>query len=194
MKSHFVAVIAFTTGVLTCGIAYAVSRRPIVPPAVPSWGDTIAIPQEQAALCALVADRSREYRNARQLNELRRSAIRDARQRDFAAQSPNVTDWIGTVVDLGTNGDGKAYVSVKLACGRGDVTAHTWTMAITDAADETMIAPSDPRFVVLSTLAPGARVRFSGTFIDWRETSLTERGGMRAPELVFRFTAVAPAP
>lgn len=198
MRSHLVAVIAFTAGVLTCGIAYAVARQPA--PELPKLGETITIPEEQASLCALVSKRASEYRDARRMNELRRSAIREARRRDFLARGATATDWLGTIVDLGTNGDGKAYVSVKLHCARGDVILHTWTMSITDAADETMLAPSDPRFATLSTLAPGAQVRFSGTFIEgdeangWRETSLTERGGMRAPELVFRFTSVAVYP
>lgn len=195
------AAAAFAAGVLGTGATYAFAahRSPAEPEAAPSGrtGEVVTIPQAQAELCEIVAGRASEYRAARRQNELRRSAIREARRRDLLALSPHVDEWVGTITDLGTNGDGKAYLSVKVLCARGDVTVHTWTMAVTDAADETLLPPSSELFDTLSSLSPGARLRFSGDFIagdeanGWRETSFTERGGMRAPELVFRFTSIA---
>ena len=170
----------------------ALETTPGVSPSQPT-----AIPERQQQLCALVTSFAQRYKAEPRRNELRRSQIRAARTRALIESTPQVEGWVGTLVNVTTNGDGKGVVSVKLTCDEDiDISVHTWTMSLADITDETLLSPSSNAFAALAELHPGQRVIFSGSFVTaddvngWRETSLTERGSMTAPELVFRFSSV----
>lgn len=109
-----------------------------------------------------------------------------------------VKNWLGTITDLRTSGDGRAILAISLAGGNGSV--QTWTYERSDwwdLMDLTLIPQGGRLFQTLSELSKWDEVRFSGSFVRsgqdfFRELSITEGGSMARPEFIFRFTQVKP--
>lgn len=130
-------------------------------------------------------------------NELKKSALRNKRRSALQSvvQDRSVTDWIGTIYEMGTTSDRKGYVTVRLH-GTKHIAVQTWNNALSDVGSGTLIGSSSPVFSNLADLKEGSRVRFSGgfladddDFID--EVSITENGSMTDPSFVFRFSDIA---
>jgi hypothetical protein len=153
-----------------------------------------AIPPEQAAFIRAVVAAREDYRQAP--NELAKGGVRAQRGQKIcqALASAEVSGWMGRVVKLGSNSDGKGVLAVEVA---DEVFVATWNNALSDLAHDTLIAPGSRMFAGLAAMEEGQRVRFSGRFFSDEtdcvaQQSLTLSGSMREPEFVFRFSAVSP--
>jgi len=155
------------------------------------------IPRAEEAFIDAVQSFERQYEAAP--NDLKKSALRTERAHAIASilsryGSPH--RWIGTITDVGTNSDGKAYVSIKL--GGSEVIVKTWNNAVSDIEDETLISQGTKMYSVLSELSEGSIITFSGDFIadakdHIREASLTEAGSMSEPEFLIRLRTIKPS-
>ncbi len=106
-----------------------------------------------------------------------------------------VSNWVGKIKNLDTNGEGKAVLELRIG---KDTKISTWNNAFSDTFDNTLIPMDTAMYTTLVDMEKGDAVRFSGTFIDDTETclaehSLTLSGQMNTPNFVFRFSDVAPA-
>lgn len=152
-------------------------------------------PPDQKRFMELVALR-RDKHNAAP-NEMAAGAERPARAADICGEikSPKVTNWVGYIDTLSSNGDGLGVLTVTI----GDkVAVATWNNSLSDGSQGTLISPNSDVFASASKLKKGMPVRFSGTLFPnrtdcFQEKSMTLRGSMTSPEFVFRFASVEPA-
>lgn len=150
------------------------------------------VPDDQAAFVSAAVSARTAYRNAP--NELAQGGTRAKRRADLCSvlKARAVSNWVGTIVDLSSNGDGKGVLAVRIGDG---VTVKTWNNAVSDIGDKTLIEPNTDLFAKLATMTAGQKVKFSGQFIGSdvdcvREGSMTLAGSMTEPEFVFRFRLV----
>jgi hypothetical protein len=129
-------------------------------------------------------------------NDMAKGAARPLRAKELCAllRSPSVSNWVGRVSKLSTNGDGRGVLEVEID---KDTVIKTWNNAVSDAGDSTLIDPASPLFKKASSLAEGKQVVFSGSFRPSstdcvREGSMTMRGSLMEPEFIFRFSDVVP--
>jgi len=160
-----------------------------------STAPQVKIPASQAAFIEAVDSYIARWEDAE--NELKGSAIRAERSRAIrqALSGLAVQGWVGGLRDMGTDGEGKAYVAINLEGPAAKVA--TWNNAISDVMDDTLILPSPPLFASLAELSKGDRVRFDGTFVrrsdsqDYiAECSLTRQGSMTTPDFLMRFSRI----
>lgn len=156
------------------------------------------VPPEQAAFVQAIVSSRDEYDAAK--NDLAKGGVRPKRADAIctAVSAPEVSNWIGTVYNLTTNGDGWGVLSVEL---EGETWVSTWNNSFSDTRDQTLIDPSSKLFEQLAMLEEGQSVIFSGEFIKdsnaadcFREQSMTMDGSMDQPEFVFVFSDVMPLP
>jgi uncharacterized protein len=132
-------------------------------------------------------------------NDMAKGAARPARAKEICAILKNqrlVSDWVGKVETLSSNSDGLGVLSIQIAEG---VSIKTWSNAISDVGDQTLIDPESAVFKRAIALKVGQRVIFGGQFIPSstdciREGSLTLAGSLTKPEFIFRFSNIAAAP
>lgn len=155
---------------------------------------SVVKPKEQLSFEKIVNEFIVLYKKAD--NELKKSAIRTDRKNKLKNSeiSHKITNWIGTLVDLSTNSDGKAYITVRIL---PDIEIKTWNNALSDIADNTLIEQSSELYNKLMNMKKGQRVKFSGMFVlsgddFFKETSMTESGAMESPEFLFKFSDVQP--
>jgi hypothetical protein len=174
----------------------AASQRGNAPaPAAPAKVAT-ALPSDQQAFASAVEGFYGPYDDAP--NELKKSALRVQRKSAIEQSLPELTvsNWIGTLDEMGTNSEGKAYIAVKLG-GAKSITIKTWNNALSDSGDRTLIENGSALYGTLGDLSEGTRIRFSGEFLAGekdhvREGSMSEHGAMTDPEFLMRFSAVTP--
>lgn len=154
-----------------------------------------AIPSDEQRFIDIVQKASADYTNAE--NDIKKGSIRNNRSKAVckSVSSHSVKNWVGTISELTTNGDGLGILSVRLD---ENVTVTTWNNALSDTFDNTLIHQDSPVFKILSELKKGSKIKFSGTFfrddegVDcYRESSLTMSGAMTEPEYLFRFSSVS---
>lgn len=141
----------------------------------------------QKEFMTVIADFARTY--PAQQNELQKSALVTQRQQRFTkikGDPRRVRDWIGVLEDMGTNGDGKAWVVIRLSPNL--LTVSTWNNAFSDAQDQSLIPQSSPLFSRLAAMQKGNVVKFSGRLK--RATNLTEEGRMVTPNFLFIFSDI----
>lgn len=127
-------------------------------------------------------------------NDLQRGAARPMRARSIcsAMPEPRATDWIGTIDELSTNGDGDGVLSVRIA---ERTHLKTYNNSFSDHRTSTLIKANSGVYRDLLKLKIGEMVRFSGTFFPgdtdcFLEQSVTLGGSITDPEFVFRFSSV----
>lgn len=155
---------------------------------------SVEIPSEQQNFVKIVESYYDPYKQAP--NELKKSALRVERKTALqsALGSLNVQGWVGTLRDMGTNADGKAYITIQLYGSKIEI--KTWNNALSDIGDKTLIETGSELYNRISNLSKGQTVRFAGTFKSGdkdyiREASLTESGTMTSPAFVMNFTDVS---
>jgi RNA polymerase subunit RPABC4/transcription elongation factor Spt4 len=155
----------------------------------------IQMPADEVALLAAVAVARQQYDAG--ANDMAKGAARPARAQALCAVIGNRTahDWVGKVVTLNTNGDGKGVFGVEIA---DDTTLATWNNDFSDVGYHTLIEPSSPLFGETIALHTNQVVRFSGTFSPSetdciQEQSVTLYGSLSSPKFVFRLSSVMPA-
>ena len=151
-------------------------------------------PPEQLKLEAVLTDYAGMYKQAK--NELQKSLLRTKRKAAISAaiNSFEVKDWAGTLSLLETNSDGKGIIEIKLS---RNASVGTWNNALSDMLNHTMIEQNSELFEQLLNLSTGTKVYFSGEFFQGEddyleESSITEEGSMRRPELIMKFSKVEP--
>jgi RNA polymerase subunit RPABC4/transcription elongation factor Spt4 len=166
----------------------------------------IQMPADEATLIAAVL-LARDQYNAG-ANDMAKGAARPARAKTlcalgetgarFAPQlgfNSSVKDWVGKVVTLTTNNDGKGVLGLEIA---DDVQLKTWNNDVSDAFDQTLIEPTSALFPVAVGLHADQHVKFSGSLFRksssdcFEESSVTLVGSMTQPEFIFRFTSIVP--
>jgi hypothetical protein len=139
-------------------------------------------------------------RNAYQsgANDMAKGAARAERKRliDRALRAYTISGWIGRVQTLSSNGDGNGVLALRVG---PDMYVKTWSNALSDISDRTLLDPSSNVFRVASKMKSGDIVRFSGEFfrneVDTvRESSVSISGSMTKPEFIFRFSTIEAAP
>jgi hypothetical protein len=126
--------------------------------------------------------------------DIQKGATRPSRAKQIcAAFDGQAADWVGTITQLTTNGDGYGVLKIEIANG---IDVSTSNNSFSDIGDHTLIAPDSLIYQTLLGLKPQTKVRFSGNFFKnsnsdcVREHSLTMNGSMTDPDFLFRFTAV----
>lgn len=124
-------------------------------------------------------------------NELKKSAVAADLQKKVMAAVPQgkAEGWVGRLDNMGTTGDGRAYVSIRIAEG---MTVKTWSNGFSDSGDSTLISQGSRIYASLSDLAEGAPVRFTAQLM--RTVDLTERGRVEEPDMLARFTKIEALP
>ncbi|MBB5831240.1 hypothetical protein [Brachybacterium aquaticum] len=104
-----------------------------------------------------------------------------------------VTDWVGTVVTVDANGEGKAVVVVAI---EEDIEIGTWNNAFSDIGDNTLIEQGTELYDLALGLAPGDAVKFSGTLKSGDEandacyytSNVTEAMSIDSPDYIINFS------
>ena len=154
----------------------------------------------QAAFQQAIIDARTAYNDAP--NDLVRDKERPKRGEAVCAAvpSPEVRDWVGTVYDLTSTGDGSGVFSVEL---EQDIWLSTWNNSASETTTglHTLVPADSPLYGQIAGLRKGQQVMFSGSFFMdkadgdcFNELSLTMRGSMSEPAFLFRFSDVRPAP
>lgn len=157
-------------------------------PLSPSERVAQQMPEDQKGFLAVMASAAAEYENAS--NELVQSRIdreRKAASREFVGDGGLVTNWVGILDALGTNGDGNAIVTIR---SNDQVVFKTWNNALSDIEAKTLIPHDSDLYETLAELSEGTAVTFTGNLKD--EGSVTERGSVMEPEFIVRFSSIAP--
>lgn len=152
------------------------------------------IPADQQSFVKLVESYYDSYRQAP--NELKKSALRAERKTAIQGALGKLTiqGWVGTLREMGTNSDGKAYITIQLQGSKIEI--KTWNNALSDIADKSLIETGSDLYNKISNLSKGKTVHFSGAFRSGdkdyiREASLTESGAMTSPAFIMSFTDVS---
>lgn len=144
-----------------------------------------AVPDTRPEAQRAVAEVASRYRDAYEAapNERQESAARSARAAALkkALTSLVVSNWQGRITEVGTTGEGDAYMRIEIG-------PKVWVMAWN-------IPQSDPVYKVLSQKAKGDQVEFSGRLVPGgqdfiKETSVTRVGCMIRPKFLIRLSDV----
>jgi len=155
----------------------------------------VPLPSDQLELIRVVNDCMTEYQA--QPNELKKSAVRTKRGemlKKALSNSCQVKDWIGTIKEMKTTGDGNAILVMQIA--DSPATIGTTNNEFSDLIDKTLIPQSSELFKTIAELNVDDKVSFSGRFASSdkndfiSESSLTERGSMEEPAFMFHFASV----
>lgn len=182
------------------GLGYAGSQMESSPPSATLPATAVAasaaqetpLPPEQARFVQIVEDARSKYRSEQ--GDFRKGATRPERSRLLCNTKTGtvITDWVGTIATLTTNGDGKGVVAVQISA---HVTLTTWNNAVSDIGDKTLVEPTSPVFRQLGELRRDDRVKVSGRLISsdtdcYREGSTTMSGSMTDPEYLMQFRKI----
>lgn len=148
---------------------------------------SVAVSDFQKGFIETVQDYSAQYEAAP--NELKKSSVSKKRMDAFSklkGDPRKITGWYGTIEKLGTNGDGDAYITIRLLV--DNITLSTWNNSFSDAGSNTLIKNGTPMYEALSEMSEGNVVMFSGAL--GKIKNMSERGKMTDPDFLFKFTKV----
>jgi len=177
---------------------------PAPAPSAPSSEETVIAPPppaqveprpgSQILFDNVILQYAQEFDRAQ--NELQESVLRKNRKNAIAALNMGtyIEDWVGTIDDLGTNTEGKAYIKIRLS---RNLNVKTWNNALSDMFSNTLIEMDSKLYQVLYNLKKGQRVKFSGSLFRsdddfYKETSMTIWGAMTDSDFLLRFTDIEP--
>jgi hypothetical protein len=115
--------------------------------------------------------------------------------RNCAVGDISISNWLGKVSQLSSNGDGKGVLTLTVA---PDISVGTWNNDFSDIGDHTLIDPRSAVFSKASATKEGQWVWFSGEFrpsdVDCiKESSITIDGSMDEPNFIFEFSDLSAA-
>jgi hypothetical protein len=148
---------------------------------------TVTVSDFQKGFIETVQDYSSQYEAAP--NELKKSSVTKKRMDAFAklkGDPRKISGWYGTIEKLGTNGDGDAFITIKLLV--DNITVSTWNNSFSDAGSNTLIKNGSPLYEAISEMAEGNVVMFSGAL--GKVKNVSEQGKMTEPDFLFKFTKV----
>ena len=104
----------------------------------------------------------------------------------------HVDNWVGTIHDIGANGDGYAWVNVEIA---PTVVVQTWNNAFSDIGSDTLIHQDASFFQTLVPMKTGQKITFSGDFLSSSASCLDKENLTQTfyaidPNFIFRFSNV----
>ena len=125
---------------------------------------------------------------------MQKGSARPIRAQGICKAIPNrsVSNWVGDVSELSSNGEGKGVLTIKIG---DEIYVSTWNNALSDTFDRTLIDPSSAIFQAAINLKIGQKVVFSGEFVKSetdciQEPSLTLYGSISSPKFIIKFTDV----
>lgn len=148
---------------------------------------TVTVSDFQKGFIETIQDYSAQYEAAP--NDLKKSTVARKRLDAFAklkGDPKKISGWYGTIEKLGTNGDGDAFLTIKLLV--DNITFSTWNNSLSDSSSKTLIKNGTPLYDQISEMAEGNVVMFSGAI--GQAKNLTERGKMTDPDFLFKFSKV----
>lgn len=148
---------------------------------------TVKVTDFQRDFIQTVQDYSAQYEAAP--NELKKSTVSRKRLEAFSklkGDPRKISGWYGTIEKLGTNGDGDAYLTIRLLA--DNITVSTWNNALSDSGSNTLIKNGTPLYEGISDMAEGNVVMFSGGL--GKVKNMTEKGKMTDPDFLFKFSKV----
>lgn len=159
----------------------------------PAPAPAVEVPAEQQAMSDAVATGRTSAETAE--TDLQRANVLNVRSDAMCESVPDgvVDEWIGTVVTVDANGEGKAVVVVSI---EEDIEIGTWNNALSDSGDRTLIEQGTDLYDSALELAPGDTVRFSGTLKSGSESNdrcyytsnLTEVMSIDSPDYILNFS------
>ncbi len=164
----------------------------VIPTQDPNMTDYGLYPQSQADFVSLVEQAREDLDNAE--TDLQESVV--VRGRDDALcgvlSSRVANKWVGEVKDVGANGEGKAYLEIEIA---NDVRVKTWSNALSDIFDNTLIPTSSKFFDRLVAMQKGDLVYWSAKFLSdsnscLKGANLTEYFYGKDPKFIVDFKDV----
>jgi hypothetical protein len=152
------------------------------------------LPSVEVRFISIVSAAQKDSINA--ANDMQRGGIKANRDKSLCAgiTFPEVKDWIGTVINIDSNSDGKGVLAIQIAPG---ITVKTWNNALSDIGSGTLIDQTSPVFKSASLMKPGQLVQFSGELFPagedacLLESSMTLRGKVESPEFIFKFSSIS---
>ena len=148
---------------------------------------SVTVSDFQKGFIETVQDYSAQYEAAP--NELKKSTVSRKRLEAFSqlkGDPRKINGWYGTIEKLGTNGDGDAYLTIRLLV--DTITVGTWNNSLSDASSKTLIKNGTPLYDEISEMAEGNVVMFSGAL--GKVKNVTEKGKMTEPDFLFKFSKV----
>ena len=159
-------------------------------PAVEAPAD---VPAAQQAMSDAVEQGRLDAEDAE--SDLQRANVLNVRSETMCDSVPDgaVDQWVGTVVTVDANGEGKAVVVVSI---EDDIEIGTWNNAFSDISDNTLIEQGTPLYDAALELVPGDTVRFSGTLKSGSEgndtcyytSNLPEVMSIESPDYIISFS------
>lgn len=151
------------------------------------------VPAAQQAMSDAVAQGRTDAESAE--TDLQRANVLNVRSDAMCESVPDgaVQNWIGTVVTVDANGEGKAVVVISI---EEDIEIGTWNNALSDLTDNTLIEQGTELYASALSLAPGDTVTFSGTLKTGTEgndtcyyaSNLTEVMSIDSPDYIINFS------
>lgn len=131
-------------------------------------------------------------------NDMQRGGVKAKRDKAICEMVKNggglnVSNWVGKIINLSSNADGKGVLGIEIAPG---ITVKTWNNSLSDVLHHTLIDPSSKLFEKSSAMKIGQMVQFSGSFHPGSETecvyeaSITLNGKISEPEFVMTFSDI----
>jgi hypothetical protein len=164
----------------------------VVPTEDPNMTDYGLYPQSQADFISLIEKAREDFDDAE--TDLQESVIIRGRDKALCGVLSNQTanNWVGGVKDVGANGEGKAYLEIEIA---NDVRVKTWSNALSDIFDNTLIPTSSKFFDRLVAIQKGDLVYWSAKFLSesnscLKGANLTEYFYGKDPKFIVDFKDV----
>lgn len=148
---------------------------------------TVTVSDFQKGFIETVQDYSTQYEAAP--NELKKSSVAKKRIDAFAklkGDPRKIAGWYGTIEKLGTNGDGDAYLTIRMLV--DNITVSTWNNSLSDSRSNTLIKNGTALYDDLAEMAEGNVVMFSGAIGNAK--NLTEKGKLTEPDFLFKFSKI----
>lgn len=154
----------------------------------------IVMPADQQTFIKIVSEAQRKEKTAE--NDMQRGGIKAERTKALCANPTlfnKVDAWVGRLIDINANSDGKGVLSIEIA---KDIQVKTWSNAFSDSNYKTLLEPGTELFTTVSQMQLGDLVQFSGHFFREEgrdcigEGSLSLKGKLQGPEFIFRFKTV----
>ena len=150
------------------------------------------MPKQQESFIAAIVEGRKNIGDSK--TDLQSSNALFERDKALCALLPGSlgSNWVGTITDIGANGEGKAYLTIEFA---DNARVQTWNNAFSDMGDNTLIPNTSELFKVLVPLGEGTKVKFSAEFLRGKDTCL-KKGNLTKtfygidPEFMVRFTKV----
>jgi hypothetical protein len=154
----------------------------------------IPISDQQKKFIDLINNFKSDYGNAK--NELKKSAVRTKRKKALAELFGNdlSVQFIGKIVDLSTTSNQNAHMKIKLL-GANSITISNWNNELSDIASDSLIKSGSSLYDTVADLGENVTVKFTGSLFSdsddhIEEKSMSERGAMREPEFLIKFSSI----